>query len=201
MIPNDTEIRQLHQKYAWDEGLLRDVTTHCEVVADIASWCVREKKLQVDEERLRAACLLHDIGSYIFLVAKEERRSFYPQHALLGATILREEGVDEHICEIVKTHVLLGLTEDEIKANKIALPYKSFEPQTLEARLLCYADRFSSKGKGVVLNSYDSFLARLKADLPLQAKKFEDWADEFGMPDIEALAKKYKHPIRQRGIL
>lgn len=196
MIPNDQEIRRLHQKYAWDDDLFNDVMRHCEITAGIAEWCVEQKNLDIDRARLRAACLLHDIGSYIFLVAKEMRLEVYPQHALFGASILREEGVDERICEIVRTHVLLGLTEEEIRQKGMALPYRSFEPQTIEARLLCYADRFSSKGNGIVINSYESFLTRLKKDFPLQSEKFEAWAGEFGIPDTEALAKKHAHPIR-----
>lgn len=196
MIPNDVEIRHLHEKYAWNDELLRDITAHCEVTAEIALWCVKARNLEVDRPRLKAACLLHDIGSYIFLATKERNRSVYPQHAIFGAAILREEGVDEFICETIKTHVLLGLSEEEIKEYNMAMPYKSFEPKSLEGRLLCYADRFSSKGAGVVLNSYETFLANLKKDLPKQAQKFEAWAVEFGMPNIQELAKKYDYPIR-----
>lgn len=198
MIPNDIEIRHLHQKYAWDDGLMRDVVAHCEITADIALWCVKTKDLQVDEPLLRAGCLLHDIGSYIFLAAKDTKRSIYPQHAIFGSAILREEGIDERICEMVKTHVLLGLSKGEVQEHTLALPHKSFEPQSIEARLLCYADRFSSKGggAGVVLNLYETFLSNLKKDLPKQAQKFEVWAEEFGLPDIEALSKKYAFPIR-----
>lgn len=191
MIPNEIEARRLHEKYAWNDELLQDVYLHCEITAEIALECVKAKNLHVDERVLYSACLLHDIGSYIFLSANEKKRSAYPQHAMFGATILREEGVDERICQAVQTHVLLGLTPDEIKDMGVVLPHKNFEPTTIEGRLLCYADRFSSKGDGVVLNSYETFLAKLKKDLPKQAEKFEAWANEFGLPDVQALAKKH----------
>lgn len=196
MVPDRQQIYRLHKKYAWSEALLQDVMSHCEAVADIAMWCVRSKGLRVDEDRLIAACLLHDIGSYVFLSAKIEQRAMYPQHALFGATILQEEGVDEQICQAVRTHVLLGLTREEIKANNLVMPDKDFEPQTKEGRLLCYADRFSSKGAGLIFNSYSYFLKQLKVSMPAQAVKFEAWAKEFGIPDVKLFAEKYGARVR-----
>lgn len=195
-IPTKPEALKLHKKYAWDNQVRRYVVLHSEITTEIAFWCVKKKNLQIDKPRLRAACLLHDIGSYIFLASHTEQRRVYPQHALFGAMLLQEEGVDEQICEMVKTHVLLGLTKAEIKEHKLALPHKSFEPQSLEARLLCYADRFSSKGDGIVLNSFNTFYANLRQNLPKQAKKFEKWSEEFGIPNIENLSKKYNIKIR-----
>ena len=189
MIPTESQALGLHKKYAWDNKIMQEVVLHCKITAEIALWCVKEKNLQVDKARLQSACLLHDIGSYVFLASKEKRRDTYPQHAIFGSAILREEGVDSQICEMVKTHVLLGLTKEEINQLNIALPYKNFEPQTIEARLLCYADRFSSKGTGLVINKFDTFLEKLKIDLPLQAKKFNNWSLEFGVPNTDYFAK------------
>ena len=94
----------------------------------------------------------------------------------------------------MRTHVLLGLTKAEIKQNDWALPYKDFLPQSDEDRLLCYADRFHSKGP--TFSTFDSFYNGLRSDLPNQAEKFKKWSEDFGVPDIAALAKKYGHPVR-----
>ncbi len=74
------------------------------------------------------------------------------------------------------------------------LPSKDYEPQTIEGRLLCYADRFHSKKP--IFNSFDYFYNRLSDNLPNQAKKFKEWSEDFGIPDLDTLAVKYNHPIR-----
>lgn len=195
MIPSKQEILKLHRRYALDEEQFTLVTTHCKVVNEIALWCVSNNDLDVNKEVLEAACLLHDIGTYGFLLTEHDAvRKYYPQHAILGAKILEEEGVDPRIVEMVRTHVLLGLTKEDIERQRWALPRHDFTPKTLEARLLCYADRFHSKTPH--FNSAEKFLERLSKDLPNQANKFKDWMEEFGVPDVAALAQKYNHPIR-----
>lgn len=195
MIPDKSTILKLHKKYATDDQLFEGVYNHCQITAQIALDCAKSKQIKVDLDLLEAGCLLHDIGSYIFLSGKENRK-VYPQHAIFGSAILTEEGTDIRIAEMVKTHVLLGLTKQEIIDMGVVLPYKSFEPQTIEARLLCYADRFSSKGNGLVLNSFDYFYNNLKKDLPHQAEVFLAWSKEFGLPDLQKLADKYHAKIR-----
>jgi uncharacterized protein len=90
--------------------------------------------------------------------------------------------------------VLLGLTKQEIKDRPWIIPAKDYLPGTIEGQLLCYADRFHSKHP--TFNDYDTFLNRLKKDLPLQADKFESLSNRFGIPDIAALADKYNQSIR-----
>ena len=195
MIPDKKLIEDLHKKYSINEGLFESVFAHCKITAEIALECVKAGNLSVDEQLLEAGCLLHDIGSYVFLHGKEASK-VYPQHAIFGAAIITEEGIDSRISEMVKTHVLMGLSKAEIKEQGIILPHKDFEPQSTEARLLCYADRFSSKGNGLVLNSFDTFYSNLKSNLPLQAEKFKSWSKEFGLPDLQKLANKYHAKIR-----
>lgn len=90
--------------------------------------------------------------------------------------------------------MLLGLSAEEIRQRDLAIPYKNYFPKEIEGRLLCWGDRFHSKHP--LFNRYDTFKAKLSSDLPLQAEKMDKWAKEFGIPDVEALAKKYGHPIK-----
>lgn len=198
MIPNDKTIIALHKKYAPNELVFDLVYMHCRIVCEIAEWCVEQKGLVVDIELLRAACLLHDIGTYVLYDAEGhvENRRLYPLHAIIGAKIIADEGFDERIVNAIETHILLGLSKEEITqpGSKFILPAKDYTPQTIEAELLCYADRFHSKHP--TFNDPDTFLVKLTASLPVQAERYAKYMQRFGRPDIDGLAKKYDHPVR-----
>lgn len=195
-LPTLHEIEQLHHKYALNDTVYKLVYTHCKIVSEIALWCATNINEPVDRELLERSALLHDIGSYAFYGEKGENLNprLYPQHAILGARILADEGIDKRIVDVVSTHVLLGLTKKEIAERPWPLPDRNYEPSTLEGELLCYADRFHSKHP--TFNAYDTFLVRLEASLPLQAVKFQQWSRRFGIPDVQALAHAYDHPVR-----
>lgn len=195
---NKQEIERLHHNYAPNDKVYDLVYGHCQVVCEIALWCADNIKdeAKVDLDLLQSAALLHDIGTYILFddEGKVANNRMYPQHAILGAKIVADEGIDMRISKIIETHVLLGLTKQEIIETPWALPARDYEPDTIEGELLCYADRFHSKHP--TFNAYGSFLEGLKKKLPLQAAKFEAWSRRFGIPDIDALAEKYKQPVR-----
>lgn len=192
------DIERLHHKYAPNERVYDLVYGHCQVVSEIALWCAQNasSETEVDIELLESAALLHDIGTYILFDdnGKVANQRLYPQHAILGAKIILDEGVDPRIASIIETHVLLGLTKQEIIDTPWFLPARDYVPKTIEGELLCYADRFHSKHP--TFNGYDNFLSGLKERLPLQAKKFEMWSHRFGVPDIDELATKYNQSVR-----
>lgn len=198
MIPNDKTIEQLHKKYAPNEHVFGLVYTHCKIVCEIAEWCVEHNGIAVDIELLRAACLLHDIGTYVLFDTEGhvENGRLYTLHAIIGAKIIADEGFDMRIANAIETHVLLGLSKAEITQpdSQFIVPAKDYVPQTIEAELLCYADRFHSKHP--TFNDPDTFLAKLTANLPVQAERYAKYMQRFGRPDIVLLAKKYNHPIR-----
>ncbi|HEU4914111.1 MAG TPA: HD domain-containing protein [Candidatus Saccharimonadales bacterium] len=191
------QIEELHRKYAPNDAVYNLVYGHCQVVNEIAQWCVSNLPAneEVDIDLLTNAALLHDIGTYVLFDddGKVTNKRLYPLHAIFGAKIIADEGVDSHVAQIVETHVLLGLSEKEISEKPWPLPARDYIPGNIEGELLCYADRFHTKKP--TFNSYDVFLARLRDGMPGQAAKFEAWSKRFGLPDIEALAKKYGQPI------
>lgn len=192
------QIEALHRKYAPNDTVYGLVYGHCQVVNEIAQWCAGNigSTEIVDTALLASAALLHDIGTYIFF--NDERKAgdarLYSLHAILGAKIIADEGIDSRVASLVETHVLLGLSKQEIIEKPWPLPARDYIPRSIEGELLCYADRFHSKKP--IFNAYDTFLAHLKRNMPKQAVKFEEWSKRFGLPDIEALARKYQQPIR-----
>lgn len=196
MIPDKPMIKAVHRRYAQNEFVHELIYEHCEIVTEIALWCAEQKNLVVDKHLLVASCMLHDIGTYALFNSEghDDNEHNYKQHAIFGAALTIEEGFDSRIADAIRTHVLMGLSKQEIKNSHFGMPQKDYFPETLEARLLCYADRFHSKHP--TFNSYETFLNRLEKGLPLQAEKLKQSAAEFGIPDVKALAKKYGHPIR-----
>lgn len=191
------QIEELHRKYAPNDAVYNLVYGHCQVVNEIARWCVSNLPIdeQVNVELLTTAALLHDIGTYVLLddVGKVINKRLYPLHAILSGKIIADEGIDKRVMQIVETHVLLGLSKQEIIEKSWPLPARDYIPGSIEGELLCYADRFHSKKP--TFNSYGIFLKRLRESMPQQADKFESCSEKFGIPNIDALAEKYRQPI------
>lgn len=56
------------------------------------------------------------------------------------------EGVDLEACaRVCERHTGSGLTASEIEREGLPLPHRDFLPETLEEKLICYADKFFSK--------------------------------------------------------
>jgi uncharacterized protein len=77
---------------------------------------------------------------------------------------------------------------------ELKLPARDYMPRTLEAEILCFADDFHSKKP--IFIAHDSYVEYLEEELPLQVTRFKKAVGKFGIPDVEALAKKYDHPIK-----
>ena len=111
-----------------------EVISHIEKVAKKALEIGRrlEKKgFDVDIELLGVAGYLHDIGRSV---------TYGVGHAVEGGRILKELGFSESVIRLVENHVGAGITAEE--ARKLGLPVKDYIPETLEEKILAYADKF-----------------------------------------------------------
>jgi uncharacterized protein len=110
---------------------------------------------------------------------------------MLGAKILLDEGFDPRISQIVETHLLLGLTKDEIlhpAGRAWPLPARDYEPQSVEAELLCYADRFHSKGPSV-FNSFNVFMLHWKKSSQAKLQSLRQWLNASAFQTYRRLPK------------
>ncbi len=129
MRPFEEEALELHRKYGSSDQIVR----HCRTVETVARILARELKSQgreVDIEAVSAAALLHDIG---------RNRTQTVRHGLEGSEILRSEGVEEVVIQIVRKHVGAGIAPAE--ANTLGLPDLDYAPKTTEEVLVCFADK------------------------------------------------------------
>lgn len=113
----------LLKKYGASDGVIE----HVKMVRDYAMEIARG--VDCDRELVEAGALLHDIG---------RSRTHGIDHAVVGAEILRKEGVDPRIVRIVERHIGAGLTKDE--AEHMGLPPKDYIPVSIEEKIVSHAD-------------------------------------------------------------
>ena len=138
---------EIVDKYCKEEELRHILLVHSRAVADKALAIARNHpELQADEQFIEEAALLHDIGIVrvnapaIACVGEEP----YICHGILGAEILRAEGLERHalVCE---RHTGTGLTLQQIIAQQLPLPHRDMQPVSIEEQIICFADKFFSK--------------------------------------------------------
>ena len=69
----------------------------------------------------------------------------FVRHGVCGAELLRSEGIDERYARVCERHTGAGLTLDDIVSQNLPLPHHDLQPETIEEKLICYADKFYSK--------------------------------------------------------
>ena len=109
------------------------VVNHCLAVADFAleiSFKLKAKGSQVDLKLVEIGGLLHDIG---------RSKTHAVDHSLVGAKIAENLGLPQNVVNIIKRHVGAGITEEE--AEELGWPKDNYMPQTLEEKVVCYADK------------------------------------------------------------
>lgn len=135
-------------KYYPGDTRLRDIlVTHSRMVMRRAlAICDARPGLHLDRPFVEEAAMLHDIGICrcdapgICCYGTEP----YICHGRIGAEMLRQEGFPRH-ARVCERHTGAGLTKAEIIAQHLPLPHQDFLPETLEEKLICYADKFYSK--------------------------------------------------------
>ncbi len=114
-------------------GCPKRVVDHCRAVAnfavEIAEAC-RKKGLKVDVDLVRVGALLHDIG---------RAKTHNVDHGAVGAQIARELNLPDAVVFIIERHVGSGITLRE--AERLGLPMKSYVPNSVEERIVAYADK------------------------------------------------------------
>ena len=137
----------IEKYYTEDDALRRLLLKHSRQVADrcllIAS---RHPELHLDATFLEEAAMLHDIG--IIRCDAPGIECFgtepYIRHGILGAAMLRSEGLERH-ARVCERHTGAGLSRQDIVSQNLPLPQQDYLPETLEEQLICYADKFFSK--------------------------------------------------------
>ena len=129
-------------------GCSADVVAHCLKVSTLAVSIAGRLKAPADLELVRLGGLFHDIG---------RSRTHGLDHAIVGVVLARDLGMSNGIAGIIERHIGAGITAAE--AERLGLPKKNYLPQTVEEKIVSYADNLIS---GVREIPYDEALDRFK---------------------------------------
>lgn len=109
----------------------------------------RVPELGPDTVFIEEAAMLHDIGIFMTDAPAIDCHGDKPYvcHGYLGRELLEREGLPRHalVCE---RHVGMGISVDDIDSHKLPVPRREMMPLTVEERIICFADKFFSKGHG-----------------------------------------------------
>ena len=181
--------RQIIDHY-YAPGKLRDILmVHSRMVADKAIKVCKNPDLL---PFIEAAAMLHDIGIIRCDAAGIECYGTEPYicHGRIGAQMLREDahlfGLSQEEIEpyarVCERHTGAGITRQQIEERQLPLPPADYLPETLEEKLVCYADKFFSKSHPErVLTPEQAAKSLLKfgEDGP---ERFLQWHALFGSP-------------------
>jgi len=174
---------EIINKYYGEEGDLRRILiVHSQSVAHKALQIVSlHPELNIDSQFVEEAAMLHDIG--IIKTDAPGIKCFgtepYICHGILGAEMLRQEGMPRH-ARVCERHTGAGLSLHDIVSQNLPLPHQDFLPETLEEKLICYADKFFSKTHLDIekpIEKVERSIAKFGDD---GLERFREWEKIFG---------------------
>ena len=172
----------LSDKYYPEDNELRHILiNHSQSVAQKALQIVSyHPELHLDAQFIEEAAMLHDLG--IFRTDAPGIQCFgsepYICHGRLGAEILRQEGYERH-ARVCERHTGAGITCEEIVKQNLPLPHQDFLPETMEEKVICYADKFFSKthlDQEKTIEKAEKSLAKFGEE---GVKRFQEWERMF----------------------
>jgi uncharacterized protein len=174
----------LEKYYYTHSQTYKFLKAHSEAVAKKAlEGAKRVKHLNPDMKFIEEAALLHDIA--IFKVHAPKIGCIGPMeyvaHGYLGREMLEKEGYPRHalVCE---RHVGAGISAEEIRRHKLPLPERDMLPETIEEKLICWADKFFSKHPSSLTKEkpLEKVRSMVKKYGDEELKRFDEWQEMFG---------------------
>ncbi|MCF7795935.1 HDIG domain-containing protein [Patescibacteria group bacterium] len=174
------------EKYCKNNQKIKDILiSHGESVYKKALEIIAISNIEnIDLKLLKNACLLHDIGILntnspkIFCFGENH----YVMHGILGANILRKEGLNK-IALICERHIGVGIKKEEVKnlnkKFKVKLPEKDMFPKTKIEKLICLSDKFFSKSNLEEEEKIEDILEEIKSYK--KEKEFLELLKEFNI--------------------
>ncbi|MBD5322035.1 MAG: HDIG domain-containing protein [Bacteroides sp.] len=175
--------QEIIDKY-YPPGSLRRVIymRHCESVARLALEIADRCGTDVEREMIYEAAMLHDIGICL-TDARDigcEGSEPYIMHGVLGGKLLRDHGMPEEYARVAERHTGAGITREDIVSQGLPLPPGDYMPRTVLERLVCYADKFYSKGGDMKRKSPDRVEASMARISQATLQRYLALRDEFG---------------------
>lgn len=186
LLPDMIEIAQiLNRYYLPGEPITVLLWRHSQQVATLATKIAHNNPhLHIDLTFLHEAAMLHDIGVFrtnapsIYCHGNAQ----YIQHGIIGAELLRAEGLEAH-ARVCECHIGVGLSIQDIIEQNLPLPHRDMLPETLEEKLVCYADNFFSKSQPDVQRTFTQVRNSIARFGNENVERFDKLAQLFGKID------------------
>jgi uncharacterized protein len=126
------------------EGCDARLISHVQAVSKLAKALaekIRSRGGDIDVPFVEVAALLHDIG---------RSKTHGIRHGVEGAAIMRKLGFEGY-ARVCERHIGAGLTKEE--AKQPGLPEKDYLPETLEEKVVAYADKLIDGDKVVPIEN------------------------------------------------
>lgn len=197
-IPDEAELVGLHERLAPHPAALDLVLTHCRIVSRVAEQLAEGLAARdgraVDLDLVRAGCLVHDVGVYrLYRPDGHLDHASYVRHGVLGHELLRDLGHPEVLCRFASRHTGVGLTREDVVAQRLPIPVDDYTPRSVEEQLVAYADTFHSKTDPPTFVSPDTYARRIARFGSDKVDRFAVLRGRFGEPDLAALSARYGH--------
>ena len=171
----------INKYYPEDNELRHILLVHSRAVADKAlAIADRHPELSLDRQFIEEAAMLHDIG--IVRCNAPGIQCFgtepYICHGRIGAEMLRAEGFPRH-ARVCERHTGAGITRSQIIVQKLPLPQQDFLPETMEEKVICYADKFFSKSHLDEEKTIEQAIASLSKFGEEGVARFREWVKMF----------------------
>lgn len=141
-----------------NSGCRLNVLRHVEAVSDLAvdlAEAVSKRGCPVNVSLVEIGALLHDIG---------RGKTHSVHHAVVGAEIAESLSLPVSVVSIIKRHVGGGIAARD--ARMLGWPKDVYVPQTVEEKIVCYADKLIEGSRRVPI---ESTIDRLSQELPAAA--------------------------------
>ncbi|MGP3667990.1 MAG: HDIG domain-containing metalloprotein [Candidatus Bathyarchaeota archaeon] len=140
-LPSRVEAEKILKNMGCPENLVKHSKLVADLAVEIAKKIVERGLINVDVKLVEVGALLHDIG-------KIKTRSIL--HGYAGGEIARKLNLPSSLVNIIERHVGAGIPEEE--TVKYGLPRKSFLLETIEEKIVAYADKRVKNGRVVEFN-------------------------------------------------
>ena len=151
--------REESLRIMYEAGCSQQVINHCISVTEVALRIVQSfnrRGFDVDSDLVEVGAILHDLG---------RSKTHSVEHGVIGGRLAREKGLPESLARIIERHVGAGITEEE--AKKIGLPSGNYVPETLEEKIVSYADKIIEGDRQIDIElTVEKFARELGVDHP-----------------------------------
>lgn len=174
-------IRIIEKYYTPGTPLYNLLIKHSRSVAERAMQIAESGKSgDVDKKLIYEAAMLHDIGIYQTDAPKIYCFGAQPYicHALIGAEILRKEGLPRH-AEICEKHTGAGISADDIRKQNMPLPCRDMIPVTPEEEIVALSDKFYSKSNPDKIFTIEEVRKTISRFGAAPLSRFDKWVEKY----------------------